>query len=897
MTWSPVPAETALPKPANKVETIRDIGTAFDGAAGAMSETQVVGQGAAVEGWVGTAGTANAGAAQALQSEVQSAVSAQVAIKPVLNNYADELSTAIGRIEAAQEQWDAAITARTAAINELTAPGTNRIRGDEVDPDSINPLIESANAQCAENQATARANYDSALAELNLVAQSTTTAISAWADRFVPKGRVIGADGESVDWDRLSLACFGTEDNVLGAEANWTYANSEAMQAADFFQEGDITEAELQEFIEEYGDDFDNPFFANALAARVSPDQMIGMLQQVDSSWDGASEFNAGIGTLIVLATGGVDTSSKELGAWQAGSDGLRINGNTLVYQQLQFAEQLKGVGNAVYMDGNRYSSMSAAEADQGLLPWTKHDPSYGYQWIGSAFAAAGQNESLVIGDVFLNGLSDSDISAADDLLKWDNRSLETDKHGLDPGGFLEKAQSGDSVYALLNLMDEPTNSAVDSTTLAEINDSRINSNRRFLAGDSLIAIDDGDGSRRPLGTTEYLVGHRSVPGDTFNDYGNQGIPINTYATPYEYPDQGDLLGNVIYESTRDLDDPDSYAIIHHYLQGYCDGLAADYQPAGWIGDAAGQDTFGYANRGLRAHGGEILAPYMDDISRELNDPNGRDRGEIVLESDDGYKLQLTPELRNQLIAMGNTDSPGLFADLSFDTDTSNGRMPSLATLAEANDMFCQRDLTAAMNGWPGSAGVHNVLAQYTTGFVVIERAEYADDIQLARSSDSVNNAIKGLILDGAGYFSFSKVGPGMDVLDIPSNGGPQELIDSLLPESNSEYIVAEVRDNSDSLTTSLMEDRYLNCYADYLNTQPDLLEQAAASPASHHFMEDGRIKDYTDMSASEQQYFSAWAAQMPLPDVVGNSSSAANIIDNEATTAKSNIDSASNRR
>jgi hypothetical protein len=686
-----------------------------------------------------------------------------------------------------------------------------------------------------------------------------TAATAAPGSTLSPVGALVGA------------ALFKTDTGILGAKLEWSKAQTKAAEAAKFFNDKDLTEQEVKEFVEKYGDDFNNPFFANALATQVSPDQMIKILDQTDASWDGAKELNAGIGSLVVLATGGTDVSSEYYDLWESHKDSLSYtdkNGNakTLTELQSDFAEKVKQAGNTVYINGQAYSSME--EARKHCNYW--ENPSYGYDWLGSAFAAAGGeaagSTALVIGDGFLNGFGDGKTSIADDMVKWDHDRLQDphNLHGADPGRFFgDNPRSGEPIYGLLTLMDGPTGEGLDQTAVNSVNDARIVSARDFMARDSLVEDESGN----TLSTTEYLVGHRFVPAYDASDLGTSthvGLQL------WDYPDQGRVLGTVINDVTKDPNDPNSYTVTHDFIEGYCDGLAM-HGNVGLLG--GGESEFGHSNRELRAMTGEILSPYMDDITRQLDHKTGEEGAPGYVERNGQYDLVLSEELREQMIA-SKENGPGFFADLSYDAG-SDSRDPALTTLAKANDYYMQRDLYNAMNGGMNDNSVNEIAQRYAAGYRVLERSAFEDDIQAGADHDKVTNAVNAVLKEGLSHVPFGSVIEDSKMDDYLFDKGVNGVEETILADGKDRDRAVVAQEESANHTTQLVTDRYHDIYRMWVNTQPDLIADAE-STTSGSFIVDGQIIPYEEMTPTQRQDYNTWMDDKKMPNASDGSNTTA---------------------
>ena len=618
---------------------------------------------------------------------------------------------------------------------------------------------------------------------------------------------------------RSSAACTGLVDRDV---SSWQEADRLAEDAAGFFTDDAVDQAEVQAFVTTYGSLFSNHYFANALTSHVTIDELVTTLQHTKASWTCSSELDAGIGTIITLATGGTNTADPALTAWQHDHDTITINDQPLTDHQAHTAEQVRTVGTTVYLKGKPYASLTDAEDHQSIIPWTKGTPTYGYEWIGSALtAAATTNPSLQLGPIFLTGttytttdattipgpnepISPTLDSTATHLLLWDHTTLQTTRQAYDPGHFLTDPTTGDPIYALLNLLDQPatpphtTNTTAATQTIAD----NTAATRHFLASYTLITITHPNRTHpatKQLRTIEYLVAHRYTPGSTTNPTPGliDALPTTTPDHIIAYPDHGNQLGLIITQTTRNTHAPDSYTIIRDYLQAYCDGLAHNYGPTITIGPGKNQTPYGYTNRNLRTHTGNILHPYASHIADMMSDDSGGSDRYTYRESEQGFVLVPTTTLKRQLIGHTN-EYPGFFTDLAYDTNTTNGRTPSLQHFTQATNTAYRTDLYRAMTQGQSGA-VTSTTAQYAPLFVTLEYATTgsitAPDLSELNSRMSTLNAA---------------------------------------------------------------------AYAEWANTQPELLADAQASDAS--FIQDGKIVDYNNMDEQQINDYHAWFNNAPFP-------------------------------
>ena len=620
---------------------------------------------------------------------------------------------------------------------------------------------------------------------------------------------------------RSSAACTGLVDRSV---SSWQEADRLAEDAAGFFTDDAVDQAEVQAFVTTYGSLFSNHYFANALTSHVTIDELVTTLQHTKASWTCSSELNAGIGTIITLATGGTNTADPALTAWQHDHDTITINDQPLTDHQAHTAEQVRTVGTTVYLKGKPYASLTDAEDHQSIIPWTKGTPTYGYEWIGSALtAAATTNPSLQLGPIFLTGttytttdattipgpndpISPTLDSTATHLLLWDHTTLQTTRQAYDPGHFLTDPTTGDPIYALLNLLDQPatpphtTNTTAATQTIAD----NTAATRHFLASYTLITITHPNRTHpatKQLRTIEYLVAHRYTPGSTTNPTPGliDALPTTTPDHIIAYPDHGNQLGLIITQTTRNTHAPDSYTIIRDYLQAYCDGLAHNYGPTITIGPGKNQTPYGYTNRNLRTHTGNILHPYASHIADMMNHAGGApDDLTYIGRSEHSFALLPTYTLQNQLI--GRVDEyPGFFTDLAYDTNTTNGRTPSLQHFTQATNTAYLRDLHRAMDGQT-ETNVESTVMRYVPLFVTLEYATTGNTETPSRSD------------------------PEMQIWDL-----------------------------------------YGQAYSEWANDNPEALP-ADDSGYGASFMENGRIIDHTDMDGTQLSNYFAWMREQPIP-------------------------------
>jgi hypothetical protein len=173
MAFSSIPAAEALPKPANKVDSIQALGKLISSTGGALSETQIAAHGPQVSVWTGSAAEAHRTSATTLQHVVKSAADVHPSVQNALDTYAAELETALAQVTAAQEQWDSAILEHDRLVNAATdALGADQTAGSDA-----SKQIDAADASASASQAQAMKSYQAALMTLGTAAGTATVAI------------------------------------------------------------------------------------------------------------------------------------------------------------------------------------------------------------------------------------------------------------------------------------------------------------------------------------------------------------------------------------------------------------------------------------------------------------------------------------------------------------------------------------------------------------------------------------------------------------------------------------------------------------------------------------------------------------------------------------------------
>ncbi|WP_175957489.1 hypothetical protein [Schaalia sp. Marseille-Q2122] len=699
-------AESLMPLPINSSTGAEHFTESIERLASRLSGTQVASASShAVPNWIGEAADAYTDEIVKLRGCVDRLINVIPPVKKAVTAWGESVHRAATiTVPQLHDEYDTATSSYHSQKDEL------RAMREEIDSGIYYAELSAIEEHYNSRVSDIVSRYKRAMNELDTEAHDTAVKIRAAIDAYispevVKKGR--DAIGASL-FDGLPL---------VDGQAEWEYAQKEAIEAAALLGDGTATPEKVREFHEKYGDMCKSSFFTYALFQNIPPHKLVEFSVGIDTLRgnvvkDGKvdPDFDRmldrvieNMGTLFVLSTGGMNLadggysqrSFELVKVGLTGDDGATIEQMT----QRNIADW-KAVGVTTYDENGNLVN------DENLKG--SNYVHYGYEYIGAMLNhAALKNENLALGVNFFDGRN----SLAQSLLRWDRDTLlSVNGENSGYGNWFPKPYGGDfrmldPVQGMLRLMDQPaalSNGVIDfkgDEALRELVNDRYDAVQQFLAGDTAFSVDQKNalervpplfeghfGPNEPMNVTRYLTSFRGT--DSYR----------------AMPDGGDALGRVLAQSAAIAKIPDgvepgseeyvrwlerqrrSTQIAASFLQGYQDGLDIKWSAYG------GENAFGIANRSLRSWSGEILAPHIDDIAEMLNAPDGDTPGLIVdtLPDKEGdWDIKGSPSFKKRLLS-----SSGLFIDLAFDrADVNDAETPE-----DPSDDFYQRGRMPAVD-------------------------------------------------------------------------------------------------------------------------------------------------------------------------------------------------------
>lgn len=849
-------AEDVMPLPLDTTASAEGFVDALDVLAKRMSSTQVASATpGAVPGWVGKAADAYTNEIVELHTRVGRLIDTVPPVKKAVGDWASALRRAIDvTVPAFHQEYESAQAFLAQQKHALNA------KKDDLSADAYDAELHAITANYDNRVEDIVGRYKRSMIELDAVAQDAATKIRATIDAYIPpevvkRGR-----------DAIGAELFNGMPLVDG-QAEWEYAQKEAIEAATLIGDGDATPDKIRKFHERFGDMCDSPFFANALVEKVSPQKLMRFSISMDvfhNKGQGARDFDKvlnetakHIGNLFVLSTGGMNladggqtqTSFEVVKEALMGRDGSSIDQLTKKH-----IEQWKAVGNTFYdLIGEPLANADA----QG-----SHFGHYGYEYLGAMLNQVAQdNENLALGPAFMTG----EGSIAHDMLRWDHETLKhlaqlSDYGSWNHSTYGDRHNLLDPVQGMLKLMDQPaalTDGSIDlkalqrNHELSELINDRFDAVQRFMVDDTTFSIDASDIPKRasslfqppqgPMNIARYLTGFRN----------NDDYPASA--------DQGEALGRVLAQgsavgSPPPPDVPDgsveyerwktrhkrSTAIALNFLEGYQDGLDIDWN------DDEGENYFGARNSNLRSWAGEILAPHVDDLAAAIWSPANQETGLLTPRRGD-WDLVVDTNLRNRLISRG-----GFFTDISLDVAKVNdagtpddprddfyerGRMAAADRLLGAAQSAYRREVGAAYLA-EDPEKMSNTLHRWGALMnPLLVAPEEAEDIHLNAINER-NEQVRKILDSGLSFFdvegAISKV-PGGVVLSEAFKAGKEPALEAFLPTGlNNAVGIAQGHEKAETL----MGRGYVEALSDdsgFLQKHPEVLHAMR-----NHLMEEG---------------------------------------------------------
>lgn len=682
------------------------------------------------EEWTGAAADAASAEIKSLGGRVDEVADVFLQVATPIGSWAEDVAAAESEIRSWQGDWDQAVSDYKSTVAQAEADRKNHVCTVFCNPDgtgckytktgAIAPwdvTISDAEKKLEAKQEELTGKYTSKIDELDGQAGDAANSINAQRQKIVPDE--VGARGRGA----IGAAMFDPETmpTVSGA-AQWAHAQEIAPEIADALKKRPMTLQDVKEFNEKYGEYLGNPFYAAAIAERVSMDDLntaalaardAGDQREADGSQhkEDSYLFNKNLGTLMVLSTGGSNLSDSMVGTQKSfdmlsdalvGKEGIGVE---KIYQA-KLAE-LKDTGWKFYPD--QTSDLDKQKAWQG------------YDIFGMLAGYAGrENTSLTLGPRFYDDQSGSPSVFAD-MVKWDHDTAGWERAAVRPGapttstlipneGIDEYKLHSDPLQSIFELSDTPDYLEKNTDAiLQQSEDRRLQALTKVLNSDTLFDVDtpfnykevqeknlfgelryNPDGTPvmtkvpdpKPINMVRYLTGWR---GGAVYDYG-------------AYLDGGEVFGNMLNDASKHTPkpmyapEPSDYAfgeddphfkaaqraydrwtvddraravVAQNFMLGYQDGLDhhTDVAPTRVDKFPTGEDQFGSNNSRMRSWLGSVIAPRVGELAAALDDTEGIGGTGNATNPYTGYSmLDINNEDLKRMFSR-----TGLFTDLIYD--------------------------------------------------------------------------------------------------------------------------------------------------------------------------------------------------------------------------------------
>lgn len=777
--------EDKMPLPPDVRADAEQLAADFETVGKAIANTQVAKNPAdGVPGWIGDSADVYTGSIQKLGVHARSLAESFAPAVGALRTWAENVGVMISvTVPDLWARYDQIQSNYTHNIADLEAEVDARRQEGQTIPEHQVQERQKALAELRDaEQAGVLSEYKQAMDGLDDVAQEAANTVRATQDSVVDPSK-------KGSRDEVGSSLFD-DIPVVDGQAEWEQVQKIAPDAAKLIKESPPSMDKVREFQEKYGNLCSNPFFAQALAQQTTPEEMTRFLAFAEASrgqlGDDASlnSLCSSLGSAMVLSTGGVNADpamAQTQEAFSASRAGLATDTGGSVEDLIKTRlNEWKSIGNTLLdADG------SAADPRLGYQGG-QMGQHYGYEYLATMLSgSANSNQNLALGPEFFDGPD----SLAQDIVSFDHaHGHEISRTGgygnwgpkLPPGG---DRNGTDPVESMFKLMDEPAAFSDGSLTkdspswdaLSAQNSRRFDAVQKFLASDTNFGIDPASEARRvppftdhgPMNMTRYLTGFR---GDELysgtQDEGNSLGRVIAQASIAEPMPQGIDHSSPEYQAWKARSER-SANIAANFLVGYQEGLEVDNELIN------GEDPFGKRHAAMRNWVGTILAPHIEGIANSLDLPGGENFSLRDPQLNDGYLINLGPDLVNRIIGKN-----GLFTDLAFDrpvdinatpddpTDdqTAAGRDPAINTLLAAANAGYHDDMRTAL-----SAGDMNALDQVQTKWAPLLNdltvAPAGASEQVGAAIDESNARWKSLISKGIGMLPFDKIiGDGHDM-------------------------------------------------------------------------------------------------------------------------------------
>ena len=910
----PARGADVMPLPPDVRDAVSRLAEGYRYARGMVQSTQVFSCPAyRVPEWVGEAKDAYMESIRRLGKHAHGFAGAFVSPAEALGEWADAVGVAVSKtVPDLWERYDQAERNYQGKLQEYEDHVRQEMAaGRQVSAEEITDAKRSFLELRDEDQAKVLAEYKTAMAALDAVAGEVAGKFTAALDSLVESGK----QGSR---NQVGSALFN-DIPVVDGQAEWERAQELAPQAARYLKNSSPTPEEIMEFNAKYGGLCSSPFFAQALAQHVTPEDMTkflskaeqyrGRLTNRDAYDESLKSLSASLGSSVVLSTGGMNAdpaNAHDQEAFSAAKAGLITDSgesmSALISARLN---QWKAVGNTLYRSGG--DAVGAGEEYLG----GDYGHHYGYEYLGTLLSSAAKsNPNLALGAEFFSGDSSSSGvsgSLAQDIVAFDhNHGAEIARYGgygnwgqqLPPGG---DRNATDPVESMLKLMDEPSSlhdGSLDrlpqyQDAISAQNAERFEAVQRFLTSDTTFDVNAEDVPERenklyakgPMNMTRYLTGFRGSEYYSGTQDGGDSLGrVLAQASAVETEPRGLDIESEEYKEWRERSKR-AALVSGNFLRGYQEGLDIKNNLV------EGEDSFGIQHRSLRNWAGPILAPQVEGLTKSLGNPEGSAPVDVApLTGERQYLISLNGEWRKRILGPN-----GLFTDLGFDQPIANGRESAINVLRAAAHASYERDLSgvfadrnAADGGSSGSGSalaiksdVEGVQNKWAPILNDLAHSPAAASEQAGKALDANNARWESLIQKGLGAIPFgSIIGEGHDVakwlVEQTKSVGVPMTLDALLDQNNAEVARGEgaaagfeERDRAgDVFYQAVSEGKYWG--EDERFSPKNYIENGEGEVVS--FLDDnGEVKPYSQMTDHEKKSFRSYisAEQMMRPDGV----------------------------
>ena len=606
------------------------LGSTFATLSRRLLDTQVAGfQGREVPNWIGEAADAYTDSIRTLGDRVRQVASSVGGCSSELASWAEAVGDAtLNSVPALHERYSQADLQYQRQVQSLSAQlAQSRDTVSQEDVDQV--IARYASERDAEQEEVLR-EYERIMTALDDEAARVAKAIQAAVDQAIGiEGWSEGGGGNRTD---LATELFN-DIPVVDGQAEFERAQRDAQDAASYFGDLELTEEDVTEFTNRFGDRLDNPYFAAALSELVTPEQMTQFIMEADHLrllqgpgsplQETFDTLVSAMGHVLVISTGGIDAGGDR-SSWEgfhAARKGLLTkDGLSLEELGMQRAAQWKEVGRSEL----QYEENVGNGRSVGGRYFS---PQLGYEYMGLMMGAAAERyPGLAVGAVFCRPQADGvslaqDIVASEDAFRRVGMTLEGDYGTEMPDRRLGGAKRPLAVVeAMLTLMDEPvvpTYGPVGAEWTwrgyREADLERYDAVQSFLLGEVPPGVTANTANSEPMTMVRYLSGARWEAGFLPDDEGESlGRLIAELSDPSAR--QVRVEGEVEPEEWRDSRSGRAAVVAAEFFEGYQDGL----EKSG-VDPNTGKSGFGEANSALRNWAGSILAPYISDMGESIS--------------------------------------------------------------------------------------------------------------------------------------------------------------------------------------------------------------------------------------------------------------------------------------